>query len=390
MAKLALKVVESAPFYTEEVELWSEDRSHDAHSLHYAISYPEALRPEIPAYFIKRYTQRGDVVLDPFCGSGTTPLEANLSGRIAFACDVNPLSMRITNAKLDPADITQVTLKLQLINLNRPVNLSHFNEYFAPFYDVATFRELVNIKQALQIDEDPSARFVELMVLSILHGHSAGFLSAYSFPQIALSPSEQEQLNIKRCQTPDYRAVVPRVLRKTAAVMRDGIPSILLQMERRNRLAVNDARDLSYIANDSVDLVVTAPPLPGSIDLAEKLWLRNWFAGVSTSTFEEDLFQSTSLEDWLDFMNGVLLELARVVKPGQRAVFALRRLKLNGRVVALDDELYQLVEDQLSRFWEPECMLLARERSAKLKDCLKERNRAKARRQSRLLVLRRR
>jgi len=45
--------------------------------------------------------RRDDVVLDPMCGSGTTPVEAALLGCIAFGVDVNPLSVLMSRAKCD-------------------------------------------------------------------------------------------------------------------------------------------------------------------------------------------------------------------------------------------------------------------------------------------------
>lgn len=41
----------------------------------------------------------GDLVLDPMCGSGTTPVEASLLGCTAFGIDMNPLSVLMSYAK---------------------------------------------------------------------------------------------------------------------------------------------------------------------------------------------------------------------------------------------------------------------------------------------------
>ena len=124
----ALRVVESAPFYTEEVQLWSEESPDESHSLHASIHHPDSFNPELPAYFIRKYTRKGQVVLDPFCGSGTTALEASLQGRVAYASDLSHLAHRITIGKLEPADITEVTLRLQRANLRRPINLDIYRQ----------------------------------------------------------------------------------------------------------------------------------------------------------------------------------------------------------------------------------------------------------------------
>ena len=48
--------------------------------------------PALPHYFIRRFTQTGDVVLDPFSGRGTTAVEAMAQGRIGIGNDLNDLA----------------------------------------------------------------------------------------------------------------------------------------------------------------------------------------------------------------------------------------------------------------------------------------------------------
>ncbi|MFM1847496.1 MAG: hypothetical protein RL417_970 [Pseudomonadota bacterium] len=384
----ALKIVASAPSFKTELELWSGD-GKDAHSLHYASLYPQSFRPELPAYFIERYTKRGDVVLDPFCGSGTTSLEAALQGRIAFASDSNPLALRMTAAKLSPADITEVTLGFQNINLRKPVDLTVYRQVFAPFYDHDTYRELVNLRTFLQTRRDRIYRFVELVALGLLHGHSAGYFSVYTFPQLALSPEEQEALNCKRRQNPDYRSIVPRILRKTASLLRDGVPSVLRSSAGSHRVELAEAVDLSTFPTASVDLVVTGPPLPRSDDGVKDLWLKLWFAGVATQGIG-NRSSFPDLSSWLDYMNAVLCELARVVKGGGRAVLDLREIRLGGTTVALDEELQRIVEESLGRFWSVEGTIINKERPIKVGSVVKERDPGRIADRSRMLILRRR
>ena len=390
----ALRVVEAPPFYTEEVQLWSDDSKEECHSLHSAIPYQESSNPDLPAYFIRKYSKRGEVVLDPFCGGGTTALESILLGRVAYASDISQLATRITSAKITPADITEVTLRLQKANLRRPINLDVYRERFAPFYDVDTFREIANLRAFLHQDFDRVASFVELMMLGLLHGHSAGYLSVYSMTQVSLSPREQEVLNLQRRQTPDYRAAVPRVLRKAASVLRDGCPSVFKLLEKRNKVAQADARNLSYIENAAVDLIVTTPPTPTGKDFpasqVQNQWLRHWFSQAPLA--EADVFSVNQLPEWLDYMNEVLLESARVVKSGGRCVLDLKEIMVRGQsgsvMTCLAQKVATLVEENLSRFWEPECVLVNTPRYAKIKNCLKERDPSKT--GDRLLVLRRR
>lgn len=390
MARTALKIVEKPPFYSRDLDLWSEGRLRDAHSLHYSIGLPASFKPEVAAHFIDAFTSKGDIVLDPFCGSGTTPLEASLRGRVAFASDVDPLALKVTRAKLVPADITQLTLQLQLLNLSRPVSSSAHQEYFREFYDIDTFREIVNLKQYCLSKDDSSSRLLQLLAMSLLHGHTAGFFSAYSSPQASLSPDEQRALNIRRRQNPDYRAVMPRILKKAAFALRDGIPSVLLRGARDARVAHRDARDLSYVESGLVDLILTAPPLPFESDYLADTWLKRWFADVSNSSFSSSLAANLSVQEWLDFMNECLLEFARVTASGARAVFDLRKLQVGDEEVFLDEKLIDLVEAQLDRYWEADSLHIAKAPEAKLRG-YKANSHSKVRQgEHRLVVFRRR
>jgi len=387
MSRVALKVVESAPFFRKSVNLWPDGGTRDYHSLHYSVSLPESLIPDLPFYFINKYSKKGDRVLDPFSGVGTTAFQAALCGRIPCAADVNPLCVNLTRAKLSPADIAEVTLFSQKVDYNRPVELSNYRKYFAPFYDPATFRDLVNLRAELARSRGRVASFVELMVLSLLHGHSAGFLSAYTFPQVSLTPEEQLELNNKRRQVPDYRAVAPRILKRCASSLRDGIPSILESVSKDSWIAQAEASKLRGLQAGSIDLVVTSPPLPGSSDNLSHMWLKFWFAGIETRSFADRVFRSTTVPDWSAYMEEVLKELGRVVRVGGRCVLDLKEVSLRRGVVYLDEVISSLIKDKLSSVWEPECCFIQEKNKVALKGSIST---ARAQSGNRLLVLRRR
>lgn len=89
-------------------------------------------------------------------------------------------------------------------------------------------------------------------------------------------------------------------------------------------------------------------------------------------------------------MNESLLELARTVRPGGRAVFDLREVQIGGRRVQLDRILTTLIDQNLSGYWEAEGLYVANQRAARIKDSLGSRDEIKRSRCNRMLVLRRR
>ncbi|MFW2449229.1 MAG: DNA methyltransferase [Qipengyuania pacifica] len=71
---------------------------YNAHSYHTKVP-PEAIRP-----FIEHFTQEGDVILDPFAGSGMTGVAAALAGRRAILNDLSPAASHLAWNHTRPCD----------------------------------------------------------------------------------------------------------------------------------------------------------------------------------------------------------------------------------------------------------------------------------------------
>lgn len=75
-------------------------RAH-IHGFH---TYPARLHPETARRLVEAFVPAGGAVLDPFCGSGTVLIEAQLLGRRAWGVDLNPLAVRLAQCKLRPRE----------------------------------------------------------------------------------------------------------------------------------------------------------------------------------------------------------------------------------------------------------------------------------------------
>ncbi len=68
--------------------------------------------------YIQHYTKEGDIVLDPFCGSGPTPIEAIKLGRKGVGIDLDPVATFITRMTAIPADISKIKSAFEEIKKN--------------------------------------------------------------------------------------------------------------------------------------------------------------------------------------------------------------------------------------------------------------------------------
>ena len=181
-----LKLVESESYYESDIDLLNDNKG--VHSLHNLCLSLTKLYPCIASYFIKKYSQKNSIVLDPFCGFGTISLEAILNGRIAYASDLNKLALRVTNAKLNPISFAELALGIQLVDVKRLVRLGDFEQYFAPFYDIDTYKEILAVKEYVQnnrfTDSQNLVNFIEVLMLSILHGPTSEFLSTPTYQDV--------------------------------------------------------------------------------------------------------------------------------------------------------------------------------------------------------------
>jgi len=82
------------------------------HSFHW---FPGNFIPQIPAYFVQLLSEPGELVCDPFCGSGTTGVEALRLRRRAWLSDLNRASIQVTRGKIAAIVNPQVRKDLEYL-----------------------------------------------------------------------------------------------------------------------------------------------------------------------------------------------------------------------------------------------------------------------------------
>ena len=318
-------------------EFWTS-RQRQGHSLH-EISYRACFKAELPEYFIRRFTKKGDSVFDPFMGRGTTPLQAALMGRTAIASDANPLGVMLARPRLAPPALPLVESRLGEIPHHADVKKHDLP--LTAFYHPRTLAQLVALKNWFRRriksgDFDKVDDWIRMVALNRLSGHSSGFFSGHTLPpNQAVSIASQEKINRRLRQTPPPRPVAELILRKSRSLLRDGAPNMA-----DSRLVVSESTRLGWLRRDSVDLVVTSPPFLNVVDYKSDNWLRLWFADLKA----EDLTCTTPahLDEWRAFIGKTLASLARVVRPKGFVAFEVGEVR-NGSL-PLEEEVLALAE----------------------------------------------
>jgi hypothetical protein len=321
-------------------EFWTS-KQRAANSLH-EISYRACFKPQLPRFFIQRLTAPGETVYDPFMGRGTTILEAALLGRIPCGCDINPLSVCLTRPRLEPPLLSEVEARLAEVDWS---DGDSGPEDLLVFYHPETLREICALKKHLlrrKADGQMDAldRWIEMIALNRLTGHSPGFFSVYTMPpNQAVTVEVQRKINAKRAQTPPRRHVAAIIRKKSRQLLGDcgrKERTALAPAARSAILLTAKANATPEIRSGTVSLVVTSPPFLDVVNYAGDNWLRCWFIGVDPAAVA--LTVPKKLEDWQTVMTGVFMELCRVLRLGGHVAFEVgevrgRRIKLEEAVI---------------------------------------------------------
>jgi DNA modification methylase len=113
------------------------DTTKHVHRLH---PYKGKFIPQLVQYFLDDHTdsfkkqvyfKKGDIILDPFCGSGTTLVQANELGMHAIGIDVSYFNSLMSNVKIKKYDLNDVQLEINRItkSLYKFLSESHVLEF---------------------------------------------------------------------------------------------------------------------------------------------------------------------------------------------------------------------------------------------------------------------
>ena len=248
---------------------------------HLIHSYPAKLLAHIPYFFLnnKYFSEERDTILDPFCGTGTVLLEANLAGRNALGADANPLARLIASVKTKKLEERRLTEILKTIihrsKLFRKVEYPNVvNRDF--WFSSNTQFQLAKIRRAIsELPNDDYKAFFEICFSNCIKKVS------YADPRIAvpvkLNPDRFEKhgeyynkvkKRLSELETIDvilkFNSVcIENILRvKKLSCISTEISTKIISDNACTLTAALD--DSTILEEGSVDMILTSPPYAGA------------------------------------------------------------------------------------------------------------------------------
>lgn len=328
-------------------EYANADTQQLTHNIH---RYSGKFIPQIAARAIKLLTRPGDLIVDPYCGSGTTLLESAVLHRRAIGVDLNPLAVLIARAKTKPIPAASLdelfnTLEISLLhNLGakelplfrfmdvsrelRPEEDPRFRDnWYRKWFQPQVLRELIAIDLAIREVGDHALGDIGRVAFSNILRRSSNAHSGY--PNVMIDKNAPK----KGSPAPLFLKTLSHIVEKVASLSSVGASWGGLQVVHGNATALP-------MADESVDAVISHPPYIGSVPYAEygALSLR-WF-GVDSKQLDRELTggrrQSRDVVERFEYDYRLMLEeTMRVLRPGRYVFLMVGNPTVRGKSIDL-------------------------------------------------------
>ena len=217
----------------------------------------------------------GQVVLDPFVGSGTVPIVCDSIGVNSIGVEAHPLVARICRTKLlwetDPSRVGSFAAEVLKSAKDQKPEISSYPQLIRRSFDTESLVVLDSLKSAWSLlrDSSPESELVWLVLTSVLRPTSRAGTAQWQYilpnktKKKVIQPllAFQQQIEIIKS---DIRRMQTRALCSSA------------------RIILGDARNLADLMSERVDAVITSPPYANNYDYADALRFEMTFWGDVT------------------------------------------------------------------------------------------------------------
>ncbi|MBA4066312.1 MAG: hypothetical protein C0501_21880 [Isosphaera sp.] len=316
-------------------------RAH-VHGFH---TYPARMHPTTAARLVRAFAPSGGRVLDPFCGSGTVLVEAQLAGLAARGTDLNPLAVLLSRCKTRPRTaaelgrlVERATECAETADARRKAKAGATRRF--PDEDVRLFEphvllELDSLRAAVAAVPDATARADLWLVLSSL------------LVKLSRQAADTSDRAAPRRTAAGFAA---RLFARKAEELAGRLAAFARLLPSPPPPAAADEDDATAPATvrpGMADAIVTSPPYAATYDYAAHHALRMRWLGLNASKLTRGELGSRAAyrrvkpgaarETWGRELAGFFQSAARLLPPGGPLVLVMADSAVGGAAVRADE-----------------------------------------------------
>lgn len=293
---------------------WNFTESDTKYATHGFHTYPAMMVPQIAAQLIKEYGKGKRLLYDPYCGTGTSLVEANLAGINAIGMDLNPLARLISKAKtsiIEPQTLDLLIKDFYDYLFQFRFDFSKKDSVIKPIFQNIDFwfskgvtTDLAVVKQYIDNIQDQHAKDF--------------FLVAFSQTIRECSWTRKNEFKLYKMDGEKIKTFKPDVfnaIERTLSRNRKGLLDFIKLKKNESKTDVFDFNTVKVTPSDLFkdelpDLIVTSPPYGDSattVAYGQFSRLTNQWLNIATATkIDSELMGGKRADKVGDFESKVL------------------------------------------------------------------------------------
>ena len=234
---------------------------------------------------VRKYTNPGDAVIDPFAGRGTAVFSAAVQNRSAVGIEITPLGYVYANAKLKPGSSRDVTRRLEELN-----DRAHFYReeacrlprFFHHCFSRGVREFLLAARAELDWRRNKADRTLMALILIYLHGKRHQSLSNQMRQTTAMAPDYSirwwTERNLEAPEIDPVSFISKRIKwRYVHGAPKTKDATVFLQDSVKKLPDL--AREVRELKRPKASLLLTSPPYYNVTNYYYDQWLRLWLLG---------------------------------------------------------------------------------------------------------------